>query len=84
VELKQPAAGLTMIVDSHIRYKLIRLADDTVSFDDVITASYTATLNDAFMGVTRLKMATEASIRLNITDFLLRLQALNVTKLSVK
>ena len=84
IELKQPESGLTMIVDSHIRYKLVSLADNTVAYDDVVTASYTATLDDAFMAPTRSKMATEGSIRINITNFLLRLQTLTIAEPAAK
>jgi hypothetical protein len=70
IELKQPYGGLTKIVTSVMRYKLIRSCDDQVVYDDIITASYTATLEDAFDGGYRMKLANEGSIRANIAAFL--------------
>lgn len=80
IELKQPAVGLTMIVTSAMRYKLTRSPDDQVVYDDIITASYQATMGDAFYGVHRLKLANEGSIRANIALFLQHLHSLNITK----
>ncbi len=80
IELKQPPGGLTMIVTSAMRYKLTRSPDDEVVYDDIITASYAATVGDSFYGPHRLKLANEGSIRANIAVFLERLHSLNITK----
>jgi len=80
IELKQPVSGFTTIVDSVMRYKLTRSSDDRVVYDDIITASYRATMDDAFYGVQRLKLANEGSIRANIEAFLGHLHSLNLTK----
>ena len=80
IELKQPGSGLTMIVTSAIRYKLIRSGDDQVVYDDIITASYGATVGDTFYGPHRLKLANEGSIRANIAVFVQHLYFLNITK----
>lgn len=80
IELKQPAAGLTMIVTSAMRYKLNRSRDDQVVYDDIITASYKATVGDSFLGPHRLKLASEGSIRTNIAIFLGKLNSLNISK----
>jgi hypothetical protein len=62
-ELKQPAVGFTMTVDSVIRYKLIRNRDVQVVYDDIIIASNKATIDDALYGPQRLQLASERSIR---------------------
>jgi len=80
IELKQPSVGLTMIVTSAMRYKLTRNLDDQMMYDDIITASYGATVGDAFSGVHRLKLANEGSIRANIAIFLQHLHSLNIKK----
>ncbi len=80
IELKQPDAGLTMIVTSAMRYKLTRSPDDQVVYDDIISASYQATMGDAYYGPHRLKLANEGSIRANIAVFLQHLHSLNITK----
>jgi hypothetical protein len=84
IELKQPRGGLTAIVDSVIRYKLTRSSDDQVVYDDIITASYKATVGDAFYGPHRLKLANEGSIRANIATFLENLHSLNISKSPVQ
>jgi hypothetical protein len=80
IELKQPRGGLTAIVDSVMRYKLTRSGDDQVVYDDIITASYKATVGDAVYGPHRLKLANEGSIRANIATFLENLHSLNISK----
>ena len=84
IELKQPSRGLTLIVNSVMRYKLTRNSGDQVVFDDIITASYMATLKDAFDGAYRLKLANEGSIRANIAAFLRHLHSLNIMKSPVQ
>ena len=84
IELKQPYGGLTKIVTSVMRYKLTRSCDDQVVYDDIITASYTATLEDAFDGGYRLRLASEGSIRANIAAFLRHLHSFNIMKSPVQ
>jgi hypothetical protein len=73
-----------MIVTSAMRYKLTRSPDDQVVYDDIITASYKATMGDAFSGVHRLKLANEGSIRANIAVFLQHLHSLNISESPIK
>ncbi|MBA4808429.1 hypothetical protein [Brevundimonas sp.] len=73
IDLKQPFAGLDMSVTSQIRYTVTR-AEQTV-FDEMVAATGTATMSQAFVGVERLRMANEASIRENIKEFLTRFRA---------
>ena len=80
IELKQPPGGYTLIVTSIIRYKLTRSRDDQVVYDDIITASYTATPDDAFVALHRMKLANEGSIRANIAAFLKHLHSLSIKK----
>ncbi len=84
IELKQPPGGHTMIVTSAMRYKLTRSGDDQIVYDDIITASYGATMGDTFYGPHRLKLANEGSIRANIAVFLQHLHSLNITKLPIQ
>jgi hypothetical protein len=78
IELKQPASGITMIVYSVIRYKLIRSSDDQVVYDDIITASYKGTVDDSLFGGQRAKIATERSVRANIVAFVEHLYSLDL------
>jgi len=67
-----------------MRYKLTRSCDDQVVYDDIITASYMATLGDAFDGAYRMRLANEGSIRANIAAFLRHLHSLNIMKSPVQ
>jgi len=84
IELKQPSGGYTTIVTSVMRYKLTRSGDDRVLYDDIITASYKATVGDTLYGVHRLKLANEGSIRANIAVFLQHLHSLNISESPIK
>ncbi|HVP65796.1 MAG TPA: hypothetical protein VMT17_00875 [Anaeromyxobacteraceae bacterium] len=72
-ELNQPASGLGMTVVSVIRYRIVRVSDRAVPFEEVVVASYTAKAEDSGAGVERLQLANEGSVRRNIADFLDRL-----------
>ncbi len=84
IELRQPVNGLTMIVTSVVRYRLVRNSDGRSIYDDVITASYRAATDEAFTGVQRLKLANEGSIRANIASFLASLHSLDVAKVPLE
>ena len=78
LSVMKPFMGFNMTVHSTVHYTLMDLETKTMVFDEDIKASYTATVGDAFSGVTRLKMANEGSIRENIHRFLLALSALSL------
>lgn len=66
--LSQPAIGFDMTVTSHVNYKVYDAAGQSVVLATV-DAPYTAKMSDAFMGVERLRLANEGSIRLSIQMF---------------
>jgi len=68
--LDQPLIGLDMTVNSNVSYAVRDLKTKEVWFEESIPASYTATMGDAFVGVTRLKLANEGSVRENIKAFI--------------
>jgi hypothetical protein len=78
VELSHPSAGFSFTVYSLVRYTLSRADTGAVLFDDVVNASYTATVGEEFIGIVRLRAANEGSIRANIAAFLERLKALPI------
>lgn len=57
-----------MEVVAFVRYQL-RARDERLLFDDVISASCTLDLDDAFMGSTRLRLASEGAVRRNLAAF---------------
>ena len=70
MEVRQPLLGFDLTVTSTVRYILTEAPTKRVVFDKTITAAYTATTDDAFNGVERLRLANEGSIRTNLSEFL--------------
>jgi hypothetical protein len=68
-ELHQPFAGFDMTVRSTVQYTLTDLSLNRPVFDKQITDKFTATVSDAFVGVKRLELANEGSVKTNIGDF---------------
>ena len=68
--LAQPVIGFNMTVTSHVNYSVRERISGTPYFLTTVTAPYTATVGDAFAGITRLRLANEGSIRSNIQKFI--------------
>jgi hypothetical protein len=66
--LSQPAFGFNMTVTSHVNYKVYDVSGQPFLLA-TIDAPYTAKAGDAFMGVKRLRLANEGSIRASIQKF---------------
>lgn len=69
--LKQPLAGFNMSVTSKVRYILSE--SEAAVFDETVEHKHTAKANEAFLGVERLRLANEGSIKGNIAEFMRRL-----------
>ena len=76
VKLSQPGAGLDLTVNSQVRYTLARVDTGVVLFNEVVAASYTATMGDELIAFLRMRLAKEGAIRANLSAFLARLRAL--------
>lgn len=72
--LSQPAIGFDMTVTSHVNYKVYDSSGAPYLLETV-DAPFTATVSDAFVGVERLKLANEGSIRESIKQFFDKLRA---------
>ena len=70
VKLKQPFAGFNMTVTSIVAYTLTDVATGKVVYKDTVEEAYTAKVGDAFMGVQRLRLANEGSIKGNISTLI--------------
>lgn len=70
VNLHQPLAGFDMSVTSQVRYTVTQ--EGRLVFDETVSATGTARMGEAFVGVERLRIANEKSIRENIAEFLKR------------
>jgi len=66
VRVDQPTIGFNMTVTLEVNWTLIRRSTGKVAWQKAETSTYTATMGEAFAGVTRLRMATEGAARLNI------------------
>ncbi|NOT65812.1 MAG: hypothetical protein HOP06_07285 [Methylotenera sp.] len=75
VTLKQPMFGLTFDVVSTVNYRIYKDAFEKIMS---ITATGTATTSDAFVGMTRLKIANEKSMQQNIAEFIKQLAASDI------
>jgi hypothetical protein len=75
--LSQPFAGFNMTVTSHVNYKVYDQSGQPVVLATV-DAPYTAKVSDAFVGVERLRLANEGSIRTNISQFFDKLRAVEI------
>lgn len=77
-ELEQPLMGLDLTVTSKVRYKVTRVADKTVVYDKLVTQAHTATFGDSALGVERLRLANEGSIKKNISSFITEVANLRI------
>lgn len=66
VQLDKPTFGASFTVNLEAGWTLVKLSDRSVALRKTITSSHTATMGDAFAGVTRLRLAVEGAVRKNI------------------
>jgi hypothetical protein len=64
--LRQPAFGVKLQVTAVVDYSLKERASGETALQTQVVTPYTAGLGDAFLGVERLKVASEGAIRTNI------------------
>lgn len=64
--LSKPVFGGTFTVDMETAWSLTKTSDRSVALRKSVKTSGTATMSDAFAGITRLRMAVEAATRNNI------------------
>lgn len=76
LSMKEPFMGFDMKVTTAVNYKLVEKATGKVLFNDTVSAEYTATTKDAFVGTTRLRMAKEGSLRENFKGLIAKIYAI--------
>jgi hypothetical protein len=69
VELDQPLVGFNLTVKATVSY-VITQAQNAQAISKRIAASASATMSDAFVAATRLRIANERAIQANIKEFL--------------
>lgn len=75
--VKQPLFGFDMKVTSSVNYRLDEVQKDKTLLNGDLDAAFTATVSDAFVGVERLRLANEGSIKENIKILIEKLAQLN-------
>ena len=70
--------GLDMTVTTTVQYILTDSGSGEVVLDKRVLTPYTATMGDAFVGTTRLRLANEGSARKNIEGLLDELSKLEI------
>lgn len=66
VSLQQPMFGLDMTVTANVHYEVTDTRTGAVVWQEGVVLPYTATVGDAFVGSTRLRLANEGAVRKNI------------------
>lgn len=66
--LKKPMAGFSMTVDLETAWSLVRVSDRKPVLQKGISTTYTAGMSEAFVAVTRIRMAVEGAVRENISQ----------------
>lgn len=78
LKVDQPFMGFDLEVTTYVQYSLVDSKDNLVVFKETIIAPYTATMNDAFAAVKRLRLANEGAGKKNIEALLEKLSELNI------
>jgi hypothetical protein len=76
--VEQPAAGFNMTVGVRSDWTLSKSQGGAVVWQQPIYSTYTATVGDAFVGGTRLRLANEGAARKNIEQGLTQLSNLKL------
>ncbi|MEL0637288.1 hypothetical protein V6259_10990 [Marinomonas sp. TI.3.20] len=79
IKIDQPVFGSSFEVKTYVQYTLKNTLTHSTVFNDTISAPYTATFGDAFLGFKRLRLANEGSANKNIEMFLSELADLKIT-----
>jgi hypothetical protein len=74
----QPSIGFDFTVKMEAGWTLKRANTGVTVWQEAIRSVYTATTDDAFAGVTRLRLATEGAARNNIAEGLSKISKLNL------
>jgi hypothetical protein len=75
VKLDQPTFGFDMTVTATVQYAVTDAASGAAVWSEKIETRHTATVGEAFAGVTRLKLANEGAVRKNIAQLVQKLGA---------
>jgi predicted component of type VI protein secretion system len=80
VRVMPPTGEFTLSSTVVSEWQLIRVRDSAVVSDEYITTPFSATVGEAFAGMTRARKAVEGAARANIAEGIRRLSELNLEK----
>jgi hypothetical protein len=75
--IRHPIFGINFSTTSLIQYRINDVKTKSPVLEEKVKAVQGAKFNDAFYGVTRLRMAIEASVKKNIATFMQKLESEN-------
>lgn len=78
ISLSKPSFGGTFTVNLETAWTLTKASDHSVALRKAVQSSGTATMGEAFAGVTRLRLAVEKAASANIRQGLQAIAALNL------
>jgi len=78
VRLAQPTFGLAFPVTMESTWRMTRRSDDKLIWEKSITTPFTASMGDAFVGVTRLRLANEGAAHATIQEAITQMGALSL------
>jgi hypothetical protein len=67
-DMSKPLFGASFTVEMETAWSLVKKSDNSIAMRKVIKTAHTATMSDAFVGVTRLQLAVEGAARANIAQ----------------
>ncbi len=76
--LQQPLFGASLTVSARVTYSVTQRSSGKEIYRRTIDEPYTAAFGDAFVAVERLRLANEGAIRVNITQLVDDLLALDI------
>lgn len=80
ISMEKPSFGLDFTVNMEATWSIKDPINNKIIMRKAITSSHTATTGDAFVGMTRLRLAVEGAIRKNIRLGLLDISNLQLNK----
>lgn len=78
IQLSKPLFGTSYTVNMEAAWALTKISDNTVVMRKAIKSSHTATMGDALVAVTRLRLAVEGAARNGIVQGLQAISELNL------
>ena len=79
VKVMTPNVGFDMTVTVVTEWRLVETRTGATVFEEYITTPYTATVGDAFVAITRVRLANEGAARDNIKEGIRRISDMSFT-----